>query len=546
MIPIAPDGQVLILENIPFDREHVHTCLFANKAAQESYMSSKIKTRLDAVSYTRATGNSIKVQVKIENLYNCNYMAFKNTAFENKWFYAFIDDVTYINNITCEIFFTIDTMQTWMFDYALGQCFVEREHAVSDAIGSNLVPEQLETGDYVTAFQRSLPWFENVGYVVWATVNYKYNDYKGGTIGNLYSGLCPIWFDDEAGVSTWLEGLGAKADAVVAVIPFPRVFFSLPNTTPTIALKQTEYIPKSMFYLDFEGYTPRNKKLYTAPYNTCYITNFNGDATSYPLEYFADDEVGLTYACDISPSPKTAVMPLNYKGSNGENWDEKLYIGTYPQLSFNTDAFKQWLALNGVSLAVNTVGNITGVGQVSQGVSDIRQGSQQIEMANRGLATKGYGHGFAAMRSAGLATKGAGAAGIALGVVSALTSIGGAVATVYEHSLVPPQNKGSWGDSFLNAYKKAGGAVCRKHIRAEFARIIDEYFDMFGYATHRVKTPNTNSRPHWNYVKTRYCMLSGDLPESAESEIRDIFNRGITFWKTPSEIGDYSLDNSPT
>ena len=31
----------------------------------------------------------------------------------------------------------------------------------------------------------------------------------------------------------------------------------------------------------------------------------------------------------------------------------------------------------------------------------------------------------------------------------------------------------------------------------EFARIIDDYFNMFGYATHRVKTPNRDGRPHW-------------------------------------------------
>ena len=47
-------------------------------------------------------------------------------------------------------------------------------------------------------------------------------------------------------------------------------------------------------------------------------------------------------------------------------------------------------------------------------------------------------------------------------------------------------------------------------------------------------------------MKTRYCMLSGDMPESAEDAIRTIFNNGITFWKNPGEIGDYSLDNSPT
>ena len=71
-----------------------------------------------------------------------------------------------------------------------------------------------------------------------------------------------------------------------------------------------------------------------------------------------------------------------------------------------------------------------------------------------------------------------------------------------------------------------------------------DYFDMFGYATHRVKIPNRSIRPHWNYVKTNGCVLRGNAPADDVRKICTIYDDGITFWKNGDEIGNYSLDNS--
>ncbi len=73
-------------------------------------------------------------------------MRFKNTSFENKWFYAFVTEVSYVNNITSRVSFQLDVLLTWMGDFALKSCFVERQHAAADYIGANTVPENLATG----------------------------------------------------------------------------------------------------------------------------------------------------------------------------------------------------------------------------------------------------------------------------------------------------------------------------------------------------------------------------------------------------------------
>ena len=64
-----------------------------------------------------------------------------------------------------------------------------------------------------------------------------------------------------------------------------------------------------------------------------------------------------------------------------------------------------------------------------------------------------------------------------------------------------------------------------------------------------IRTRGFLNRPHWNYIKTANCIIhaaSGKgLPQDAENEISTIFNNGITFWMNASEVGNYSLDNSP-
>jgi hypothetical protein len=83
-----------------------------------------------------------------------------------------------------------------------------------------------------------------------------------------------------------------------------------------------------------------------------------------------------------------------------------------------------------------------------------------------------------------------------------------------------------------------------KSIKAEIAESIDGYFDMFGYKVNTVKVPNTNTRPHRNYVKTIGITLRGVIPTEALIQISNMYNSGVTFWKNISEIGNYSLPNT--
>ena len=81
-------------------------------------------------------------------------------------------------------------------------------------------------------------------------------------------------------------------------------------------------------------------------------------------------------------------------------------------------------------------------------------------------------------------------------------------------------------------------------VREEYAKIIDQYFSMYGYSINEVKLPNITGRSNWNYVKTIGANIEGDIPEGDINEIKSLFNNGITLWHNTSTYLDYSQNNA--
>lgn len=71
---------------------------------------------------------------------------------------------------------------------------------------------------------------------------------------------------------------------------------------------------------------------------------------------------------------------------------------------------------------------------------------------------------------------------------------------------------------------------------------LDQFFDMYGYATNAVKVPNEDSRESWNYVKTDNVIINGSMPVQDMANIKAMYNRGVRFWHT-TDVGNYSLSN---
>ncbi|MFQ9808239.1 MAG: hypothetical protein ACLRYB_00070 [Segatella copri] len=146
---IAPNTNIRVLKNVPLDNTYRNTIYFENATNQLNYFLSKQKYAFNNQTYQRVNNGVMTLNRSADDLYDCNYLMFQNPSYGNKWFYAFILSVEYIGNTTAEVRFEIDIMQTWHFDYTVNMSFVEREMSITDKVGDNLVPENLELGEYI-------------------------------------------------------------------------------------------------------------------------------------------------------------------------------------------------------------------------------------------------------------------------------------------------------------------------------------------------------------------------------------------------------------
>jgi len=501
---IAPNSVIHLLTNVPIDISYRNTIHFNGSSEQASFFIGYNKYTLQEYTYVRKE-QKLRVGILADNLLDCNYIMFQNSSFGTKWIYGFITNIEYVNDSTSNITFVIDVMQTWYFNYTLLPSFVEREHSLTDNIGDNLVPDNLELGEYKYTDLGLTSLFSLYQIVIASTFDKNFEDSVGGLYGGVYSGLSYNVFSSYELANDFITEATEKnlSDGIVSIFMLPIAF-----------CVDTETVGPELYNIDrdkhidnIDGYVPKNKKLFTHPYNTLYVTNNEGGAANFPFEYFSTSNCQFNLSGAMCCTPECMIVPLNYKGVL-KNYNEKLTIGNFPQCAYAIDTFKAFVAQNSNRL-----------------------------MFEGGTALAQTVAGGAVM----YATGGALGSGMTLGGIE---KVGSLVATVADKSTLPPQARGGNSSIINMANQIKGFQFYYANVRAEFARIIDEYWNVYGYPSHRVKIPNISNRPHWNYVKLVEANIKGNCPSDDLAKIKDIYNKGITFWKNGNEVGNYALDNS--
>lgn len=514
---IEPQTNIKILRNCPLDTTFDHTLWFDNVSAQINYFSGLTKYNMINYSYQRVQRGVSRVGIKADNLYDCNYMMFQNTAYGNKWFYAFITSVEYVNDVSSNITFEIDVMQTWLFDCTPDYCFVEREHSESDQIGANIIPENLDTGEYVFNDYKDLtPVLQAMCIIVMICDNAE--DPSGNMIEGIYSGCTLMAFNiSDAGLNTLnntLSNYNQKPDAIVGMYMCPVI--ATEQVIPDEGLILGRSFDVKSFNVSINsvttndtlnGYKPKNNKLYTYPYNFLSVGTGKNNA-EFRYEFF--DNLANAFECyvPVQMPIQVALRPKGYKGSGVGNTlnNETLILDDYSMCSWSTDSFKAWLAQNALPVGAGLTAGASALGLSTLGVS------------------------FPP-----------------LGVLAGVGTVMNMLSQGYKASIAADVTKGNINSGNIDiASKKKSFYGGRLSISYQYARIIDDYFTKFGYATKRVKVPNRSSRPHWNYVKTVSATMTGSVPSDDMKKICGIYDNGVTFWKHGNEVGRYDLDNSPT
>ena len=122
---IQPDTNLYLLK-CPLELSNKHQLTFSNKNQQFEYFSNLENLEINRISYQRKD-SVIRYPAHIDSLLQYNYCMYQNNNYSNKWFYAFIVNMEYVNDSMTNIYIKTDVFQTWQFDLIYKQSFIERE-----------------------------------------------------------------------------------------------------------------------------------------------------------------------------------------------------------------------------------------------------------------------------------------------------------------------------------------------------------------------------------------------------------------------------------
>lgn len=591
---ITPNTSIKLLSNVPLDPTYDHTIWFSSAAEQRQYFTPYIKREYERNTYQRLNRGWLKIEEVADNLYDCNYMMFQNTAYGNKWFYAFVKTVEYVNDNVTQIEYEIDEMQTWHFDYQPAQCFVERETIAQDALYANLVPENIPTGEIMNDREDLVLWHEfgsNFGeelcIIAMAPFGKTGASQPGETMSNVYTGLhANIFCYNPNTYETMYDQLNAflsnttvamKASQIVTMFYYFKDFAVQSGTVDQpISTYNQKYItvPKDNrgFKDDYNDanepyYEPRNNKLYTAPYNYLTLTDWTGNSIDYAYEYFHDVVCPFLLRGGVSVTPAIFIAPCDYMGTGVDvmvhqqftgtaNFNHAFVFNNFPKIPWNTDSFVAWLAQTAITLGARVVGDFIGSGGMLASGLALAQNrdalvnnlsnipaNNLLDKAKELNPSGDYTHyatsRYTSMPSFSQAFPATTSMATNPYAVGSLFASGAQAAIRGREVQGNCSDLSAWGANLVKV-----SAVSRK-IRKEWAKKIDQYFDRFGYQTNQIKVPNRHVRESWTYCKTNGCVLGiSNLPADSARTICSIYDRGITFWDKDATVGDYTQSNN--
>lgn len=509
--------EVLLLR-VPLESDYKHTLWFESKQAQEAYFKSKVVyTGLD-FSYQRKD-KVIRYPKDYDDLLGCNYVMYKNKDYTDKWYYAFITKMEYVNDGRTDIYIETDVIQSWMFDYTVQPSFVEREHTNNDTVGLHTVPESLEMGDFIiNGIEQDDNLLPANGVVVMGSTIVPSELAKsiGGIYNGMYSGVKYYAYPVEQLGNLIQKVTDEFDDGAISSLFLAPEFLLGDYDGGVVEESRTPYaysfnVPKKY---GLDGYSPRNNKLKTSPFCYLLVSNGNGGTAEYCYEYFESESCIFGVSGVLTPGCSIRMIPTKYKGGVSPE-SEGLNLGKLPQCNWATDQYTNWLTQNGINVAT---GIASGVGSIALGfgASAIMPGMSAFASALVGGSQ----------------------------ISGGINQIANTLNEVNKAMRQPPQTMGNTncgdivtarGDNTFTYYHMS--------IKKEYAQIIDSFFDMFGYKTNMVHIPLTNHRENFWYTKTIDVNIDGLVPMDDMIKIKSCYNNGITFWKNPKNIGNYSVSN---
>lgn len=527
--------------SVPFSANYKNVISFSSTGNQTSYFLGLGGLTVTDYTYQRKD-NIIRVGVNAESLWNVNYCCYKNENFGDKWFYAFVTKIEYINPNCTHLHIKTDVWQTWQFNYSFDMCRVLREHVEDDTVFRHTLPDWTPENPVMAGntWSQLTPLVATGATWDWtfsgtnsADINRNFYlclvcsaapegtaedlipaGFITGSISGLAYVICQCTVDDMRETLA-AYAIAGKLDGIQNMFLIPKPIADSCNKTPVFSgSAYPAYIDTSSLSIDtlnaeswlsawtgnLDDYTPQNNKCYCYPYNRLAVTNNDGSYKTYRYEQFTDP-TNIHFRCyiDCCEGLTIGVCPVNY-GGYGVQFYDNITLNNFQTVSSIGNTYSNYKALHASSLAMQTIGNVAQIG-------------------------------------VGAATGNAGMA------ASGLTGIVNQAVQQTDMARQPDKQLGHT-SSNLAAYAGYNNIYFRfEWYEREYIKQVDEYFTMYGYYVNEMKQPKIHTRPNWNYLQTQDCIINGNMPQDDLTELENMFNSGVTIWHSPGAFGNYSLQN---
>lgn len=527
--PRNPETKLRLYSGVPWSDEYEHVRLYNSKAELlehlESYRRNIPTVDLSHLAPIRVGNYDIRVPFTEMKALNLNYLAFQNAGISNEWVFCFIDSIEWLSEKTTRINFSLDVFQNNFYDTNIKPCFVEYHHIArrEDGIGVNLVPVNLEAGETIVSQHKKLNLTPTdcCIFVTRGTVEQSWFDgrvengvYCWGSIGH-YDVTTDDGLEKINALLKEYNDQGAQ-DAVIGLFMSPKLCIG--------ALGGKEIKPKTTSMEisgnAFEGYKPKNKKLYSYPWLYCLADNNQGNTHIYRYEYSYNQNKSIEFDSygTIATLPQVLTAPKNYKTRENLKhglMNEALINSSFPMCSFSSDTYRAWLAQNKSSIALSqvqtAVNSTIGLGTSIAGLAG---GSLQGGINGASKTTSAFWD--------------------ALGMLANQTDRSRNAGVTHGKAL---------SENVMTGIKECGVDFYEMSCKRQFAEMADSFFEQFGYPINKITMPNLRSRSRWNYVKTSHCGFTGNIDLDQLKKLRNIFDNGVTLWHT-DDIGNYGLSNN--
>ena len=652
---------------VAWDDSYKDVVSFESPEKRNEYFDSLKSESLVLDNYTYLKPNEpINIDVPFHKAYTFNYLIVDNPKTDDPddvtppRFYYFIEGAAMLNPSTTALTLQLDVFQTYLWQFRLGVCFVERGHLAMAAMHN-----RLESGKYNAAETMRIFGVASEGldvgseYVIsraemfdlsakkWAVIVQSNTDLAAdwGTRdnpslktadGQMTDGLasgCNVYAIESWDYSEFMKKVRDApwvAKGIVSISAFPKTVLT---DGPTVSLNginahflgdtpdEGVYFTSEEPILDQLGRLTSADfkfvdKLKCFPYAVIEIVNYQGNSLLLKPEMVNDKKLTLKQmACAAPPYQKIAFFPSHYGEAVGDSgygkagfytmdytegqytekthevnygyWiDTAIWFQDFPQMSIVNDEYVNYLAstTNRRQFSYNAAGwaqqkSLAG-NQLSYDQAQQQLGTNQTnkDIENRAAITSAALSAigkFPNLPSMALGTAGAyneyQASNEQFNVNQAQANqfatqnktladwaargdyqnaVAGIDATVQDAALTQPSQSGQMaGDGFNLSNGMMIVQIRYKTITTQMQEIVGNYFLKYGYAIRQYLVPQKDfmcmeKYTYWKMLDTSIICSTAD--EGVKNAIRGIFEKGVTVWRNPSDIGrTYGADNAP-